>query len=380
MDEVSDNVSEPLINKVRPIGTEDYRALARFLEKKTQGVDAALWIDRFTCWWDENPAMCDGIDCGWIVYEDDGKVGGTFGNIPVKYFIDGQEKIVCCATNWYMSKKSRRRALELLHPFLAQKHPVLNTTPAEKVVQISLQMGFKQLNQPWLREEAVYINDASSFWSFISHNFSHHKLKLFLFQCAGIFIVPLLKILNTIGWKRLAALDKDYTLKEIQAFDQKYTVLSNKLKEKYNIVAVRDHIALNWFFFGSKKLRSSRKVVEIKNKEDLIGYLAVKAGNKRRSAKTYNYLEVVDLVLIEESESAYGAVLHGLLRLGAGKDKNIVFIKTHIFNHDLKKYLKRSGFFNRPAREAFIYRNFGELDLDKNFFASPLDGDRSFSP
>ena len=380
MDEVSDRVSEPLMNKVRPIEKEDYRALARFLEKKTEGVDASFWIDRFTCWWDENPAMCEGVDRGWIVYEDDGKVGGTFGNIPVRYFVDGQEKIVCGSTNWYMSKKSRRRALELFHSFLAQKHPVLNTTPAEKVVQISLQMGFKQLDQPWLREEAIYINDASSFWDFISHKFSDHKRKLFLFQCAGIFIVPLLRIFNSIGRKRLAPLAKDYTLNEIKTFDQKYTVLSNMLKEKYDIMAVRDHIALNWFFFGSQKLCSSRKVVEIKNKEELIGYIGVKAGNKRRGAKTYIYLEVVDLVLIEESESAYGAVLHGLLRLGAGKDKNIVFIKTHIFSNGLKEYLKRCGFFNRPAREAFMYRNFGELDLDKNFYASPLDGDRPFSP
>lgn len=366
------------MNKVRPIEKKDYKPLARFLEKKT-GVDAALWIDRFTCWWDENPAMCDGVDRGWILYEDDGKVGGTFGNLTARYFIDGHVKIVSAAANYYMSKKSRRRALELFHPFLAQEHPVIKTTPSEKAVQISLLMGFKHLNQPWLREEAIYINDASSFWYFISHKLSHHKFKLFLFQCAGIFIVPLLKILNTIGRKRLAALDKDYTFKEIQSFDQKYTVLSNKLKEKYDIMAVRDHIALNWFFFGSKNLRSSRKVLEIKNKEDLIGYLAVKPGKKRQGAKTYNYIEVVDLVLIEESKSAYGAVVHGLLSLGAGKDKNIVFIKTHIFNQDLKKYLKRSGFFNRLAKEAFIYRNFGELDLDKNFYASPLDGDRSFS-
>ena len=369
------------MNKVRPIEKEDYRALARFLEKKTEGVfDVALWMDRFTCWWDENPAMCDGVDRGWILYEDDGEVGGTLGNIPVRYFIHGQEKIVCSASSWFMSKKSSRRALELFHLFLTQKHPVLNTASTEKVVQISLQMGFKQLNQPWLRENAIYINDLSSFWKFISHKFSNHKFTLFLFQCAGIFIVPLLKIINAISRKRLAALDKDYTLKEIQTFDQKYTALSNKLKEKYDIMAVRDHIALNWFFFGSKKLRSSRKVVEIKNKENLIGFIGIKAGNKRQGAKTYNYVEVVDLVLIEESEPAYNAVIHGLLRLGAGKDKNIVYIKTHILNHELKKYLKRSGFFNRPAREGFLYRNFAELDLDKNFYASPLDGDRPFFP
>ena len=368
------------MNKVRPIEKEDYRALARFLEKKIEWFDVVFWIDRFTCWWDENPAMCDGVDRGWILYEDDGKVGGAFGNIPVRYFIDGQEKIVCATTGWFMSKKSSRRALELYHLFMTQKYPVLNTTPTEKVVQISLQMGFKQLNQPWLREEAIYINDVSSFWKFISHKLSHHKLTLFLFQCAGIFIVPLLKIFNTISRKRLAALDTDYTLKEIKAFDQKYTALSNKLKEKYDITAIRDHIALNWFFFGSKMLRSSRKVVEIKNKESLIGYIGIKAGNKRRGAKTYNYLEVVDLVLIEESEPAYCAVIHGLLRLGASKDNNIVFIKTHIFNQELKKYLKRSGFFNRPAREVFLYRNFGELGLDKNFYASPLDGDRPFFP
>ncbi len=366
------------MNKVRPIEKKDYKPLARFLEKITE-VDAALWVDRFTCWWDENPAMSDGVARGWILYEDDGKVGGTFGNLTARYFIDGQVKIVSAGANYYMSRKSRRRALELFHPFLAQKHPVIMTTPSERTVQISLLLGFKLLNQPWLREEAIYIKDASSFWSFISHKFSHIKLKLFLFQCAGIFIIPLLKILNTIGRKRLAALDKDYSFKEIHTFGQRYTVLSNTLKERYDIMAVRDHIGLNWFFFGSENLRSSRKVLEIKNKEDLIGYVALKAGTKRQGKKTYNYLEVVDLVLLEESKSAYGAVMHGLLSIGKGKDENIVFIKTHIFNQDLKKYLKRCGFFMRLAKEAILYRNFGELDLDKNFYASALDGDRSFS-
>jgi hypothetical protein len=368
------------MNNVRPIEKEDYGALARFLEKNTKGSDVTFWTDRFTCWWDENPAMRGGLDRGWILYEDGGEVGGTLGNIPVRYFIHGQERIVCSASSWFMSKKSSPRALGLYHLFLSQKHPVLNTGSTEKVVQISLQMGFKQLNQPWLREEAIYINDVSSFWKFISHKFSNHKFKLFLIQCAGIFIVPLLKIVNAIRRKRLAALDEDYTLKEIQDFDQRYTLLSNKLKKKYDITAVRDHIALNWFFFGSKKLRSSRRVVEIKNKENLIGYIGIKEGEKRQGEKAYNYVEVVDLVLIEESEPAYNALIRGLLKIGTGKDKNIIYIKTHIFNPELKKYLKRSGFFTRPARENFLYRNFAELDWDKNFYATPLDGDRPFYP
>ena len=55
------------MNEVRPIKKKDYGALALFLEKKTEGVDTSFWIDRFTCWWDENPAMSDDVERGWIL-------------------------------------------------------------------------------------------------------------------------------------------------------------------------------------------------------------------------------------------------------------------------------------------------------------------------
>lgn len=373
--------------KVRPVIKEDYKALARFLAKETDGVfQECFWLDRFQYWWDSNPVMSEDICRGWILYGGDREVGGFFGNIPIKYIINGEEKIVCSPTSWYVAEDFKKRSLELLSPFLKQNRPLLDTTPSEKVANMLVRLGFRNLEQEWLIKEAIYPVRVIGFWNFFINRAVTRKSMLFLLKIAGLFVLPSIKIFQKIHELQLPAVDRKYTIKEIQKFDNSYSSLWDKLKTKYSIMAVRNEAALNWFFFGSRDLLSSRRVIEIKVGETLIGYIAVKLVVSKLKGKSYHYFEVVDMAIIEGEESAYFALLKGLLWLVKKSEKKALFIRIRPFDKTIEDCLRRFGFFWHKGKWGFLFRDFGENNpeigerLQHSFYATPLDGDRCYFP
>ena len=153
-------------------------------------------------------------------------------------------------------------------------------------------------------------------------------------------------------------------------------------------MAVRDEVALNWFFFGSKDLLSSRRVIEIRNDKTLIGYAAVKIVNHSQTGKEYNYFEVVDMVINSEDYCAYVAALKGLLKIAQNSEDKIMLIKINPFDK-IENCLRKYGFFIRPGTARFLYKisdkntggiDINEDDIQNSFYATPLDGDRCFFP
>ncbi len=237
---------------VSPMELEDYEPAATFLERATRGIfKKDLWLDRFEYWWDKNPAMNKDIVRGWVIRDKDGEIGGFLGNIPVKYYINSQEKIVCSVTSWYVDEKLKDRSLDLLIPYLNQKGPaiLLDTTPIEKVERLLCKVGFNSLKSEWLKEDGLYPVNILHFWNFFVERIVSNKIIVFLFKLAGLLVIPAIKFYQMI---RLTRADRRYTFREIRKFSETYTSLWLKLKEKYRFLALRDETALNWFFFWDK--------------------------------------------------------------------------------------------------------------------------------
>lgn len=376
--------------KIRPIIKEDYKSVVRFLAKSTNGLFSEdFWLGRFEYWWDNNPAMDKDICRGWGLFDGRGDVYGFIGNIPIKYYIKGQVKTVCSATSWYVEDGYKQRSLEIFMPFFRQNAPLLlDTTPTEKVANILLRLGFRNLEHAWLKKDAIYPITLNEFWDFFVRRSSSNIILSFILKTAGIFLISLIKVYQEIKKLKLHATDQ-YNFREIKKFDDSYSSLWNEVKEKYDIVAVRDQIALNWFFFGSKDLLSSRRVIEIRNDKTLIGYAAVKIVNHSQTGKGYNYFEVVDMVINSDDYCAYVAVLRGLLKIAQNSEEKITLVKINPFDKKIEGCLKKYGFFMRPGTAKFLYKvsgkNTGRMDINEDsiqtgFYATPLDGDRCFFP
>lgn len=373
---------------VRPLVKEDYEALSRFLEKETKGIfQKDFWLDRFDYWWCNNPAMRPDIQHGWILSTKNGQIVGFFGNIPVRYLINRRETIVCSATSWYVAEEFRHQSLELLSPFLKQRNPLLDTTPTEKIVDILHTLKFHSLQQNWLSKDAVCPVDAREFCNFLIARTTSKKSRTMLLKMAALLAVPAIKVLQTVNKLRLPPIKGGYTVSEVGNFDDSYTLLWNKLKNKYDILAIRNQEALSWFFFGSPDLRSNRKVLEIREKGTLVGYIAVKlVVSKAYKKEIYRYFEVADMVIIEDNPMAYCAALKGLLLLARKNKDKISFIKISPFDRKIEEHLTKFGFFGYKGKARFLYRGFGENgsdrkdSLESGFYATPLDGDRCYFP
>ena len=372
---------------VRAIQKEDYINIADFLAERTNNIfQSSLWMDRFDLWWDNNPAMREDICRGWMLCGNTGEVLGFIGNIPVKYLIMGQEKIICSATSWYMNQDYKAHSLKLLNLFLKQDRALLDTTPADNVAKMLIRLGFNYLNKEWLKREAIYPVSIIDFWSLFVSKITSMKVAAMFLNILGVISVPTLKIYQIIRKIGMNSAGPRYSFKEIYSFDESYDVLCSKQAQDHGISALRNSVTLNWFFFGSKGLRSTRRVIEIRDQEKLLGYVGVKLGSVVINNKERYFLEVVDIVLTDESELACFTALEGILSLAKNSDKKITFINMNPFVNNLEKYLIRFGFMWRNKSSSILYRGIDDNNIDEGkymeniFHATPLDGDRCFFP
>jgi len=372
-----------------PLNADNYESVAIFLEKATDGIfKKEFWLDRFGYWWDRNSAMLPDISRGWILSGEDDEVGGFLGNIPVRYYIKGQEKIVCCVTSWYVGEKYTKKSLNLLIPFLKQTVPVLllDTTPTVKVANMLSHLGFNSIDKEWLKKDVFYPVDIAEFWDFIAMRYGSKKGIAALIKLAGLLAIPAVKFYRKVCKLSLPAIGKEYIFSEIRAFDKSYSLLWNKLKEKHDMLAVRNETTLNWFFFGSADLMSSRKVIELRCDDALIGYVAVKEIKHSLCGKAYYFFEVVDMVILTENESGYNIAVKGLLWLAEKNKNKVMLIKFNAFDERIKRALLDFGFFWKTGDSRFLYKYTEGHGLDAAdypsgyFYATPLDGDRCFFP
>lgn len=364
------------MKNVREILLQDYPSLSRFLEHRSDGiVGRDFYLDCFEHWWEKNPAMSAAVKRGWIIFDAD-NIAGFFGNIPVKYMVNGKEEIFCSATNWSVEKKLKSSALLLYNSFLKQNCVLLDTTPSSTVTHILKRTGFNELNDSWLAKDAFYILSPGKFYRLICRKIAaRSKIPEFIKIFSPLFVAGV-KISQVVKFRRTKSLL--YSVRAISAFDVEYDNLWNKLKRRYDIVAVRDSECLNWFFFGFAKLKEDRKVFALRKGNDLIGYMAFKVKKHHYPDEEYLYWEMVDVFLDNASPQAQLCLFESVLKESRNCDRPPVYILINPAGEILPQALNRSGFLFYRGHGRFFYRNL-DIRPGDSFYATPLDGDRVFS-
>ena len=71
--------------------------------------------------WSNNPAYFEKWPLGWVL-EENNKIMGYMGNIPLRYYMNGRLIKVACGHGYAVDPEARSYSLKLLASFFSQKH------------------------------------------------------------------------------------------------------------------------------------------------------------------------------------------------------------------------------------------------------------------
>lgn len=358
---------------------DHYEALSVFLEGQTQGIiPRDVWMDRFPYFWEHSPFFREGNDQrGWLIIDDKGCIGGSFGSIPMLYHYKGQEKIFDVASSWYVEPSCRRHSLAVFRRFLKTGRAQLCTTPSPDVTFIFKRMGFRSFEAEWLGKGYFLPINSWEFSYFLRQKLFKNRA-IFAFS---ICIMPLLSLIvdfyrSLYKFRSFRKKEGQYLVREISTFGEEYDAFWEKFRQKFDILAVRNRKALNWLFFGTPQLRSQRKVLEIRRKEELIGYAAVKEVVRQVGPHRHiRYYEIFDAALLEDNRELFLDLLDELESL-AYKNR-ISFIKIPPLSTCWKSVMRQKGFREMAKESRFVYKDLSSLQNLRSWF-TPVDGDRGF--
>jgi hypothetical protein len=270
---------------VREVEPEDSLPLADTLPGGFLHTTRETWLQRFENWWALNPAFTSGLPRGWMLEEDE-RILGFIGNIPVRFLVRGEMKLAAAAAAWYVDPSVRGlTSMKLFNEYLKQSEAALFLFKTEdrNLAKVLLKYGYKEypcLSQPveYLhtinRAQLVRENNLKVSLSRYFHRGEVRSLAGLSAPMRNIFKLAYLYIFNersdTIGDLSKGA----YTSSLCTHCDDSFTRLWDQHLQSYDVAMSRDTSTLNWLYFVAGR-RYNRTVIQCRRTSDtsLAGYM-----------------------------------------------------------------------------------------------------------
>lgn len=316
----------------------------------------------------ENPAEKPII----VLAEDKSQIIGQCTLLPTKMIVKNEEILAGQSIDTMLSKAYRGQGL---HKVLAQK-----TFEIAKDKNIKFRIGFP--SQDALRGLLGGIGGTLV---------TEINLYMKVYKLDGVItpilkVKPLAKILSAIGmffinlssvFKAKKA-QKNYFIKEIEAFDEEFDILSDTLKKESYIMATRDSDFLNWRIANNQEFKY--KTFAAYCGENLSGYIVLKIEDRKIRRKFETKLgSIVDIVGIDEDV---------ILALSTEADKyfrenKVDFAVTWITKSmKYKALLMKSGFRKSRSTIPFVVKSLEKnealdkfITQEKNWYLMPIESD-----
>lgn len=231
--------------RLREAAYDDFRQIMELQDRyelQTKEYDGWLHL------WKENP-VCAGnqtFPIGWVLENEERKIVGYLGNIPLAYEFSGQRLTAAATSGFVVDKSYRNFSLLLMNAYFKQKNIdlFLNTTANYEGEKVFLAFKAQRIPAPFV--------DIALFWiigyrSFIASVFLKKKLPLG-FMAKYPLSLGLWALDKLIQRNRFIEPKKKIEIYE--GFDQRFDEFWQKLREKRSnvILGVRDQKNLNWHF------------------------------------------------------------------------------------------------------------------------------------
>ena len=336
--------------------------------------------------WSNNPAYFEKWPLGWVL-EENNKIVGYIGNIPLRYYINERLIKVACGHGYVVDPEARSHSLKLLASFFTQKHAdlLILTTANESSAKIYKMCGAIPLPDNSFKETLTWINQCSG--SLKSVLLKKKLFPRFSLSIVAMFLAPPLSIwlhFRGHGHNKRTTNSFEGQIKSIPIngingqFDQLW---ENRKKELPNtLLSERSAEIIRWHYDLSEVREDNSVIVlqAMENKE-LLGYLVL----NRVDAKDIELkrFRITDLFVSMDNKNIIDALLKKAFHLA--KLEKVHLIETIGFPVWVRKRLLSTRPLSRThsAPLFWYYTNdktlAKELSHSEAWYATPFDGDSS---
>lgn len=310
-------------------------------------------------WSTQNPAWEANIPRGWLLRSSTGKLIAFTSNIAFNYVVEGAPSLGCATGTTAVHPDYRGQGLSKIvgRAFLEQRHRALllaidSTGPAHRMWR---SLGMSDLPRAWPNYRLI--GNPAAFGARFAD-----RLPEPIRAIAGAAIAAPLRLLKRrqpVTGPAVAAQIFGFTAADDPAL-QRCAPLGA------TTYAVRNAAILNWCFFGTQHLRTTRAVFEARHRSELVGYLAI----KRTPSNTYFLMECC-------CRNDDPAIAHALLASAVefSERQKIPFIMVSAYSDVIAQAASKFATLpvNIPALPTYCYSAREALTLS-TWRATPGDG------
>jgi hypothetical protein len=326
--------------------------------------------------WRRNPAVADAIappSLGWVL-EDDGRMVGFFGNVPLHYYLGDQRVVVGDASQWGVQPAYRGETDRLCQAYFSQPNVdmLLVTTGIRPTGRIFERYGGSRLPQPHYDQISYWIVDTAGF---IEAALRKKEFGPVTARWAARLTAPVVALSN-MRKARPGAARTAVEMMAPAAIDEAFDGLwRRKRAEARRLLACRDSAWLRWHF--ADRPSASETSVIVTRGPALNGYAV--AMRDDAPASGLRRLKVADILVAGDEPRIVHALMGGVLELARAQRCHVV----EIFGvpSGLRAAIAELGPRSRlmPTWPAY-YRATNpalapELTHESNWYVTPYDGD-----
>jgi hypothetical protein len=247
---------------------------------------------------------------GWVLEDNDKRIVGTAGNLPLPYVFHGRQIVVATGRGWAVEEPYRGMALMLLDTYFNQPNVdlFLNTTVNALAAEAFNVFGSAPVPAgDWT---------AASYWVTHYPGFANTALKIKKLPLPDVLHYPAGAALFTkdlLTSKRIPPPPRDIQVRRAGAFDHRFDGIWEQLREHRRILmGVRSREVLEWHF-GPSLHRGDTWLFTVPNDRGLLSYGIFQRRDEPRTG--LKRIRLVDFQALDREQDCLHAILVEALKL-----------------------------------------------------------------
>jgi len=338
---------------VREVNENDLPRLAEYLPTQQPFLQTRkdVWEHRFAMWWELNPAFTSRIPRGWIL-EKDSSLAGFIGNVPVKFFIGGEERTAFAGVAWYVDPSVRGlSSIGLLARFLKQDNAslFLFNTNNKQLMKILYKNKFTGYILPGFQTEYLSILKKENV-GFVTREFRIIRRPL---QKIPARVLSLVRAYLHPDPVPDIGRESEYSISVCSSCDDSFFRIWKPVTDRCDVTMSRDTATLNWLYFSPVK-RRQKIVLQCRKKQDnsLAGYLVFEI--KRKEGAATGIMKLIDQCIEGNDQEVLRALLH--FATETGKQTNLAVMELWADNPETEAYLRNTYILARESQNYTFIR------------------------
>ena len=329
--------------------------------------------------WRDNPALAAAKakpNIGWLL-EDDGRMVGFFGSIPLLYWFDGAPVMAADASHWGVKPEYRNETPRLADAYFGQKNVdlLLVTTAIKPTGRIFEKRGATRVPQSDLEQILYWVLDGGGFARAAMRKKGAGAGSAWLL--GGLAGMALNARVRLAGRRPFAALD-DVAIARADAIDESFDALwREKLKEYPNrLLACRNAATLRWYF-GLGQGAAKTRFACVRRAGKLLGYAALL--REDAPAIGLRRLKIADMLVLGDEAATVTALLAAAYEYGLAKRCHVLELIG--LPENLRAHVVATKPLDRPmATFPFFYKALtpslvASLGTGAGWYVTAFDGD-----